>query len=216
MRLLNGAPTFLGLFGTYFVLSFFYWWLAFVFGENLCAANELGSKCLESLERVLRPLALPIEFNSSQMETGGLRIRSHFYSSTQGNSKKPWKLKRKEKNEKNLNPPEGICVIYWPLIELSIKRCTCVNKRKNSWSRWVLENNITRCPGGSSQLETGCQSENQLQTEGFGPLVTPGWANQAKIRKKYCYSWEKNLGQYSSLSLSPLISHTQQTLSFRK
>ena len=27
-----------------------------------------------------------------------------------------------------------------------------------------------------------CQSENQLQTEGFGPLVTPGWATQAKMR----------------------------------
>ena len=99
--------------------------------------------------------------------------------------------------------------IYWPLTEPSIKICTCVNKRKNSGSRWVLGNNITWCPGGSSQLETGCQSENQL-AEGFGPLVTPGWATQAKMRKKRCYGREKNLGQYSSSSLSPLISHTQQ------
>ena len=78
-------------------------------------------------------------------------------------------------------------VIYWPSTELSIKRCTCVNKRKNSGSRRTLENNITRCPGGSSQLETGYRSENQLQTEGFGPLVTPGWATQAKMRKKCWY-----------------------------
>ena len=28
----------------------------------------------------------------------------------------------------------------------SIKRCTCVNKRKNSGSKWVWGNNITRCP----------------------------------------------------------------------
>ena len=78
-------------------------------------------------------------------------------------------------------------VKYWPSTELSIKRCTCVDKRKNSRSRWVLENNITRCPGGSSQLETGRQCENQQQIEGFGPLVTPSWATQAKMRKKCCY-----------------------------
>ena len=73
------------------------------------------------------------------------------------------------------------CVIYWPSTKPSIKRCTCVNKRKNSGSRRALENNITRCPGGLSQLETGCWNENQLQTEGFGSLVTPSWATQAKI-----------------------------------
>ena len=79
------------------------------------------------------------------------------------------------------------CVIYWPSTKLTIKRCTRVNKRKNSRSRWTLENNITRCLGGSSQLETGCRSENQLQTEGFGPLVTPSWATQAKMWKKRYY-----------------------------
>ena len=78
-------------------------------------------------------------------------------------------------------------VIYWLSTEPLIKRCTCVNKRKNSGSRWTLENNITRYPGGSSQLETGCRSENQLQTEGFGLLVTLGWATKAKMRKKCCY-----------------------------
>ena len=31
-------------------------------------------------------------------------------------------------------------VIYWPSTEPSNKRCTCVNKRKNSGSRWILEN----------------------------------------------------------------------------
>ena len=71
-------------------------------------------------------------------------------------------------------------VIYWPSTEPSIKRCTCVN-------RWMLENNITRCPDGLSKLATGCRSENQVQTEDFGPLVTPGWATQAKMRKKCCY-----------------------------
>ena len=75
-------------------------------------------------------------------------------------------------------------VIYWPSIETS---CTCVNKRKKSGIRWTIENNITRCPDGSSQLKIGFRSDNQLQTGGFEPLVTPGWATQAKIRKKCCY-----------------------------
>ena len=77
--------------------------------------------------------------------------------------------------------------MYWLSTEPLIKRYTCVNKRKNSGSRCMLENNITRCPSVSSQLDTGCRSENQLQIEGFEPLVTPGWATQAKMRKKCCY-----------------------------
>ena len=69
---------------------------------------------------------------------------------------------------------------------------------------------------GSRRQE--CQSEDQLADWGIRPSATPGWATQAKIRKKCCYGREKNLGQYSSLSLSSLISHTQQTstLSRRK
>ena len=82
---------------------------------------------------------------------------------------------------------QGPHVIYWSSTGPSIKRCTCVNKRKNSGSRWMLENNKYRCPGGWSQLETGCWSENHLQTEGIGPLVTPGWATRAKMWKKCCY-----------------------------
>ena len=50
------------------------------------------------------------------------------------------------------------------------KRCIYVNKRKNSRSRWALGNNITRCPGSSRELETGCQSENQLADRGLWAL----------------------------------------------
>ena len=100
-----------------------------------------------------------------------------------------------------------MCVIYWPLTEPSIKRCTSVNKRKNS-GRWTLENNITRCPDGLGQLETGCRIENQLQTKGFAALSDPRLSNPAKMRKKCCYG-QKNLSQYRSLSLSPThLSHT--------
>ena len=80
-------------------------------------------------------------------------------------------------------------VIYWPSTKSSIKRCTCVNKQKNSGSRWTLDNNITRCPDGSSQVATGCRSENQLQAEDFGPSVTHGLATKTKMRKKCCYGW---------------------------
>ena len=99
-------------------------------------------------------------------------------------------------------------VIYWPSTDPSIKRCTCVNKRKNSGSRWARDNNITRCPGGSSQLGTRCRCESQRQTEGFGFSVIYGWATSAKMRKSCCYG-QKNLGQYSCLSPSPThLSHT--------
>ena len=102
----------------------------------------------------------------------------------------------------------NITVIYWPSIKPSISRCTCVNKRKNSGSRWAWDNNITRCPDSSSQLETKCWSGSQRQTEGFGPSVTHGWTAQAKMRKKCCYDRKKNLGWCCSLSLLPThLSH---------
>ena len=63
-------------------------------------------------------------------------------------------------------------VIYWPSTELSIKRCTCVNKPKKSRSRWALRKNIDRVPAAVGQLETGCQSENQLADWG---LCGPQW-----------------------------------------
>ena len=76
-------------------------------------------------------------------------------------------------------------VIYWPSTKPSIKRFTGVNERKNSRSRWPLENNITRRPSGSRQSETGCQHENQHENQ---LAVTNGWATPAKMRKKCCYN----------------------------
>ena len=122
------------------------------------------------------------------------------YSSSQRQS---WKWQLSQVCFKRSN------VIYWPWTESSIKRCTHVNKRKKSGSRWALEYNITRCPSGLRQLETGYLSENQLQTEGFGPLVTPRLSNPSQDAKKVLLWSRKNLGQYSSPSLSPThLSHT--------
>ena len=50
--------------------------------------------------------------------------------------------------------------------------------------------------------------EQEGQSE--GQFATPGLATPAKKRRKCCYGQEKKLSQYSSLSLSPLISHPQQ------
>ena len=101
----------------------------------------------------------------------------------------------------------SLYVTYWPSTEPSVKRCTCVNKRKNSGSRWMLDNTITRCPDGSSQ-ETGCQHEEPAcRMRALWPSVTHGWPTQAKMRKKCCYGQEENLGQYccpSTVSSSSL------------
>ena len=111
---------------------------------------------------------------------------------------------------------EQLLLMYWPSTEPSIKRCTYVNKRKNSGSRWTLENNITKCPDGSSELETGCRSENQLADWELWALSDPRLSNLNQDAKEVLLWSRKNLGQYSSSSLSPLISHIQQTSPFRK
>ena len=102
-------------------------------------------------------------------------------------------------------------VIYWPSTKPSIKRCTCVNKRKNSRSRWALNNNITRCLGRFESVgDRMPKRENQLAYWGLWALSDPRLSNP-KPR------WERNAamvkrrtwGQYSSLSPSPAhLSHT--------
>ena len=112
-------------------------------------------------------------------------------------------------------------VTYWLSTEPSIKRCICVNKQKNSGSRWVSNKNITRTKTAWvscswSQLGTRCRSESQWQTEGFRLSVTHGLATTAKMRKKCCYG-QKNLGQYVTVcSRLQLTSHTQPTLTLSR
>ena len=103
-------------------------------------------------------------------------------------------------------------VTYWPSTEPSIKRCTCVNKRKNSGSRWAWYNYITRC--GSSELESvgdKMPAWEPAADRGLWALSNPQLSNPAKMRKKCCYG-QKNLGQY--VAVCPrlqLTSHTQPT-----
>ena len=101
------------------------------------------------------------------------------------------------------------CVTYWPSTEPSIKRCTCVNKRKNSGSRWTLNKNITRTQTAwvSWRQDAGVKaSGRQRACDPQWPMVEqpqPRWGRSAAMVRR---TW----GQYSSLSPSPAHrSHTR-------
>ena len=94
-------------------------------------------------------------------------------------------------------------VIDWPSTEPSIKKCTCVNKRKNSGSRWMLNNYITRRTDGSRQLEIGCQRENQLADWGLVVLSDPRLSNPQSRWERNDARVRRTWGQYSCLSPSP-------------
>ena len=100
-------------------------------------------------------------------------------------------------------------VIYWPSTKPSIKRCTCVNKQKNSGSRWTWDNNITRCPGRFELVGDKMPKWEPVADRGLWALSDPRLSNPAKMRKKCCYDRRRTWGQYSSLSPSPThLSHT--------
>ena len=105
----------------------------------------------------------------------------------------------------------SIAVTYWPSTEPSIKRCTCVNKRKNSGSRWTLNNNITSTQTAWvswSQLESVGQRETSCRQRALRPSMTHGWANQPRWGRSAAMV-RRTLGQNNSLSPSPAhLSHT--------
>ena len=98
-------------------------------------------------------------------------------------------------------------VIYWPSTESSIKRCTCVKKQKKTGKQVGIIKEYTQVPEAIKLVgDRNAWVRTSLQIEG----CSPQWPKQATMWKKCCYGQEKNLGQYSSLSLSLLISHTLQ------
>ena len=119
------------------------------------------------------------------------------------------------KVDKSKLTTDSTMAVYWPSTEPSIKKCTCVYKRKNSRSRWSEVNYITRCYRrlgsvrvGGSHLGTRCRIESQQQTKGFGSSVTHGWAAQPKWGRSAAMA-KRTLGQNNSLSSSPThLSHT--------
>ena len=68
----------------------------------------------------------------------------------------------------------------WPSTEPSIKRCTCVNKWKNSGSRRTLENNITRCRLVWDCWRQDAEVRTSLQIEGFAALSDPWFSNPSQ------------------------------------
>ena len=86
-------------------------------------------------------------------------------------------------------------VIYWPSTEPSIKRCTCVNKRGNSGSRWMSDNYITRFRRrlGSVPVAVGVswgQVWELAADRGLWALSDPRLRSPARMQKKCCYGQE--------------------------
>ena len=100
--------------------------------------------------------------------------------------------------------------------EPSIKGCASVNKWRTAEAgghqKVILP--VARTVWDSRRQDASIGTS--LQTEGFAALSDPRLNNPANMRKKCCYGRERNLGQYSSPPLSPLISHRQQTSPLRK
>ena len=90
-----------------------------------------------------------------------------------------------------------IVVIYWPSTEPSVKRYTCVNKRKNRGRRWTLNNNITR----AQTVWVSWREDDELKASGTQRAL----GNPAEMRKKYY--WVNIL----ACPRLQLISHTQPT-----
>ena len=106
-------------------------------------------------------------------------------------------------------------VIYWPSTEPSIKRCTCVNKRKNSGNRCTLDNNITRCPGRFEWVGERMPAwEPACRLRVWRSSVTHSWAAQPGCERNAA-TVRRTLGQY--VVVCPrlqLISHAQPTSPF--
>ena len=105
---------------------------------------------------------------------------------------------------------KNLFVIYWPSTEPSIKRCTCINKWKNSRSRWSWDYNITRCPGQFESVGDKMPMLELAADRGLWALSDPQLSNPAQMRMKYCWV---NIAVCSHLQL---ISHTQPTSPFQE
>ena len=83
-----------------------------------------------------------------------------------------------------------------------MKRCTSVNERKNSGSRWALNNNITR----AQTVWVSWRQDAELRASGRQRALGPQWPT---VEQPSQDEKEVLLGQYSSQSLSPAhLSHT--------
>ena len=96
------------------------------------------------------------------------------------------------------------------------QECISVNKRKNSRSRWTLNNNITRCQTVRVIWTWDASVRISFQTEGFGPSVTHGWATQPRWRRSAAMVEEEPGVNIAVCPRLQLISHTQETSPFQE
>ena len=87
----------------------------------------------------------------------------------------------------------NIIVIYWPSTEPLIKICTCVNKRKNSRSRWSWDNNITRCPGRFELVGVKMPKWKPATDRGLWALSNPRLSNPSQDEEEVMI-WSEELG----------------------
>ena len=107
-------------------------------------------------------------------------------------------------------------VIYWPSTVPSIKRCTYVNKQKNSGSRWTLDNNITWCPGRFESVRDKMPKWEPAADRGLWALSDPRLSNPSQDEEEVLL-WSEELGvNIGVCSRLQLISYTQETSSFRE
>ena len=104
-------------------------------------------------------------------------------------------------------------VTHWPSTEPLIKRCTCVNKRKNSGSRWSSKKNITRTQtawGVGDGVSWG--QDTEVRASGRQRALGPQWPTVEQLcqDEKEVLLWSEELGvsiAVRSQSL-PHLSHT--------
>ena len=100
------------------------------------------------------------------------------------------------------------------------QRCTCVNKQKKKRKQVDIMKEYRQVPAAVELVgDRKARVRASLQTEGCGSQRTPVEQPQPRCGRSAkwvledntaCYGQEKKLGQYSSQSLSPLISYTPQ------
>ena len=108
-------------------------------------------------------------------------------------------------------------VIYWQSTEPSIKSFTCVNKRKNSGSKWTLNNNITRCPGRLESVGDKMPKWEPVADRELWALCDTRLSNPSQDEAKEVLLWSDELGvNIAVCHCLQLISHTQQPSPFRE
>ena len=112
----------------------------------------------------------------------------------------------------------GRIVIYWPSTEPSIKRCTCVNKRKNSGSKWTFDNDITRFPGRFESVGDGMPAawEPACRLSDMQPSVTHGWATQPRWERRAAMVEGELVVNITVWPRLQLIFHTQASSPFQE